>query len=79
MTSAREMSFKAKLNNFAIAKGVKPQTVIQNFMFERLLERISKSEYRNKFILKGGILISSIVGIATRSTMDVDATVVNLN
>lgn len=79
MTSAREMSFKAKLNNFAIAKGVKPQTVIQNFMFERLLERISKSEYRNKFILKGGILISSIVGIATRSTMDMDATVVNLN
>ena len=78
MSSAAEMSLKAKLKNFAKAKQLKPQTVVQNFMFERLLERLAKSEYRDHFIIKGGILISSMVGIATRSTMDMDATVVGL-
>ena len=79
MSSAAEMRLKAKLNNFAKARQLKPQTVVQNFMFERLLERLAKSEYRDHFIIKGGILISSMVGIATRSTMDMDATVIGLN
>ena len=78
MSSAAEMRLKAKLNNFAKARQLKPQTVVQNFMFERLLERLAKSEYRDHFIIKGGMLISSMVGIATRSTMDIDATVVGL-
>lgn len=78
MSSAAEMSLKARLRNFAKAKQLKPQTVVQNFMFERLLERLAKSEYRDHFIIKGGILISSMVGIATRSTMDMDATVIGL-
>ena len=79
MSSAAEMSLKARLRNFAKAKQLKPQTVVQNFMFERLLERLAKSEYRDHFVIKGGMLISSMVGIATRSTMDMDATVIGLN
>lgn len=45
------------------------------FMFERILERLARSPYRNNFILKGGLLISSIIGIAERTTMDMDTTV----
>jgi hypothetical protein len=44
-------------------------------MFERFLERLSKTDYRDKFIIKGGILIASIVGINNRATMDMDATI----
>jgi predicted nucleotidyltransferase component of viral defense system len=50
-------------------------TILQNFIMERLLERISVSEYKNNFILKGGFLIAAIVGIDMRSTMDMDTTV----
>ena len=46
-------------------------------MFERFLERLSKSIYKDKFILKGGILIAAIVGIDNRATMDIDATIKN--
>lgn len=48
---------------------------MQNYMLERLLERVSVSEYKNSFILKGGYLISSIVGLDSRATMDMDATI----
>lgn len=48
---------------------------MQNYMLERLLERISISEYKNNFILKGGFLISAIVGLDTRATMDLDTTI----
>ena len=44
-------------------------------MFERLLERLSKSLYKDKFILKGGMLVAALVGIDNRSTMDIDATI----
>ncbi|MBS4007001.1 MAG: nucleotidyl transferase AbiEii/AbiGii toxin family protein [Clostridium sp.] len=47
-------------------------------MFERFLERLSKSEYQEKFVIKGGILVAAIVGLDTRSTMDLDATLRNL-
>jgi nucleotidyltransferase AbiEii toxin of type IV toxin-antitoxin system len=46
-------------------------------MFERFLERLSKSKYKNNFILKGGMLIAAIVGVDNRSTMDMDATIKN--
>ena len=49
-------------------------TILQNYMMERLLERISISLYKDNFILKGGFLIASIVGIDMRSTMDIDTT-----
>jgi len=78
MSDAVSMRFKARMNKLAKAYGLRPQTVIQNFMFERFLERLSKSDYRTCFILKGGVLISSLVGLRTRSTMDMDTTAVNL-
>lgn len=48
---------------------------MQNFMLERLLERISVSKYRQNFILKGGFLIAAMVGLDARATMDMDATI----
>jgi Nucleotidyl transferase AbiEii toxin, Type IV TA system len=47
---------------------------LQNFMLERLLERISFSKYKEIFVLKGGMLIASMVGINNRTTMDMDVT-----
>ena len=69
------MSLKAKINNISKEKKVAPQSVLQIYMLERLLERISVSEYRDNFILKGGMLISAILGMSSRSTMDMDTTV----
>ena len=56
-------------------KNISPQLVMQNYMLERLLERISLSNYHNNFIFKGGFLISSIVGLSSRATMDLDTTI----
>lgn len=72
------MSLKAKINNIAKEEKVSPQAVMQTYMLERLLERISISEYKDNFILKGGMLISSIIGIDNRSTMDMDTTIKGL-
>ena len=69
------MSLKAKINNIAKAENISPQSVMQTYMLERLLERISLSNYKNNFILKGGMLISSIIGIDSRTTMDMDTTI----
>lgn len=49
------------------------------FMMERFLERIAASEYKNNFILKGGILVTSMVGVALRSTMDIDISIRNFD
>jgi len=65
---------KALIKNLAKEKGIKAQVVLRNFMMERLLERISLSGYKDKFILKGGVLVSAIVGLDARATMDIDAT-----
>ena len=72
--SSKTMSFKAKINNYAKANEIPAQVVLQNVMFERFLERLSKSEFRDNFIIKGGALISVLVGLDTRSTMDLDIT-----
>ncbi len=69
------MSLKARINNISKAKKVAPQAVLQTYMLERLLERISVSKYKDNFILKGGMLISAILGMSSRSTMDMDTTV----
>ena len=69
------MQLKAFARNKATEKKVSAQIVMQNYMLERLLERISLSKYRNNFILKGGFLIAAIVGIDTRATMDLDTTI----
>ena len=68
------MSLKAQIRNLAKEKNIMAQILLQNYMFERFLERLSLSEYRDSFILKGGMLISAMVGIDTRTTMDLDAT-----
>ncbi len=75
--SSKAMSLKAKIRNLAKKKNISAQVVLQNYMFERFLERLSKSEYKDKFILKGGMLIAAIVGIDNRATMDMDATIKN--
>ena len=78
MSDSIAMSFKARMKNLAVEMGLRPQTVIQNFMFERFLERLAKSDYRNNFVVKGGVLISAIIGLKARSTMDMDTTVIDL-
>lgn len=66
---------KALVRNISAAKGVGAEIILRNFMLERFLERISSSEYKNNFILKGGLLIAAMVGIDARTTMDLDATI----
>ena len=69
------MQLKAFIKKKAEEKNISAQLVMQNYMMERLLERISLSKYKRNFILKGGFLISAIVGLDTRTTMDLDTTV----
>ena len=66
---------KALVRNLSKEKNVEAEIILRNFMLERFLERISVSKYKDNFILKGGMLIAAIVGIDTRSTMDLDATI----
>ncbi|MFR2504905.1 MAG: nucleotidyl transferase AbiEii/AbiGii toxin family protein, partial [Coprobacillus cateniformis] len=69
------MQLKSIIKNLAREKHISAQLALQNFMLERMLERISESAYQKNFILKGGFLIASIVGLDTRTTMDMDATI----
>ena len=73
------MQLKAYVKNLAKEKKISAQIVLQNYMLERLLERISVSEYRDNFILKGGFLLAAMVGLDTRATMDMDATIKGLS
>jgi predicted nucleotidyltransferase component of viral defense system len=75
MITKNPMQLKAFIKNKAAEKHISAQLVMQNYMLERLLERISLSPYKNNFILKGGFLISAIVGLDTRATMDLDTTI----
>lgn len=72
------MQLKALIKKLAREKHISAQLVMQNFMLERLLERISVSKYQRNFILKGGFLIAAMVGLDTRATMDMDATIKGL-
>lgn len=78
MITKNPMQFKAFIKKKAAEKNISAQLVMQNYMLERLLERISLSNYKYNFILKGGFLISVIVGLDTRATMDLDTTVKGL-
>lgn len=71
-------SLKAKVSNLSNKTNIPNKYLIQNFMFEALLKRISKSKYKDKFIIKGGLLLSSIFGVNLRSTMDLDTTIKGL-
>ena len=76
--SSKAMSLKAKINKYSKINNIAAQVVLQNYMFERLLARLSVSDYSEKFVIKGGMLIAAIVGLDTRSTMDLDTTLKNL-
>lgn len=69
------MQLKAVIKKIGKEKEISAALVLQNYMLERFLERVAKSEYRDKYILKGGFLISSMVGLDSRATMDMDATI----
>ena len=71
------MQLKAAISKMAKEKHIPAQLVMQNYMLERLLERIAHSRYQGNFILKGGLLIASMVGLHSRATMDMDATIRN--
>ncbi|SFU78508.1 nucleotidyl transferase AbiEii/AbiGii toxin family protein [Butyrivibrio sp. INlla21] len=66
---------KGQVRSFAAKRGLMPQEVLQMFFLERVLERLSRSNYSRNFILKGGMLISSMLGVMERTTMDMDTTV----
>ena len=68
-------SIKGKIRSMAEKKNLKSQEVLQIYFFERFLERLSKSPYKNNFVIKGGFLISSLIGIENRTTMDMDTTI----
>ena len=75
--TARQL--KDLIRNLSRKKSADAQLLMRNYMMERFLERISLSEYRDKFILKGGMLVAAMVGLDARSTMDLDATVKGAN
>ena len=66
---------KDKVKNMSGGNSEVAQAIIRTYFMERFLERVSVSEYRNNFILKGGMLVASIVGVDMRATMDIDTTV----
>ena len=77
ITTARQL--KDLIRNMSKKKSADAQILMRNYMMERFLERISLSEYKDKFILKGGMLVAAMVGLDARATMDLDATIKGAN
>lgn len=65
-------SLKARANNIAKELGISQNVVYDRFFYDAFLARLSKSPYKNQFVLKGGLYLSSVLGIDNRSTMDLD-------
>ena len=76
LTSAQ---IKGKINSLAKQKGSDPISLLRIYMMERFLERLSISKYKDYCVIKGGILVTSMVGVSMRSTMDIDTTIKNFN
>ncbi len=70
---------KGKIKNEAKSIHANAPTLLRLYMMERFLERVSLSRYRERFVIKGGILVTALVGVALRSTMDIDASLKNFN
>ena len=70
---------KGRIRNIAKENGADARAIIRIFMMERFLERLSESKYRDNVIVKGGFLVTSLVGVSMRSTMDIDARIKNIN
>lgn len=68
---------KGRIKNLARQNGADARVLVRLYMMERFLERVAKSQYAGNFVIKGGILVTSMVGIAMRSTMDIDASIRN--
>ena len=77
ITTARQL--KDLIRNMSKKKSADAQILMRNYMMERFLERISLSEYKNQFILKGGMLVAAMVGLDARAAMDLDATIKGTN
>ena len=75
MRTKNTTQLKARVNSMAKEAGIPAQALMQSYLLERLLERLSRSKWRNNVIIKGGVLISSLVGVRSRTTMDLDTTV----
>ena len=73
MKTAEQM--KGAIRNISKKTGVNPNSLLQMCLFEGILEKLSKSKYKDNFILKGGLLIASLIGVDMRSTMDMDTTI----
>ena len=74
-----DASLKGKIKTLARKGNLKPQELLQMYLFEHLLMRLEKSGYAETFVLKGGLLISSMTGVARRTTMDMDTTVIGMD
>lgn len=72
--NALAMSFKAQLRNAAARTGIPAQLLLQDFFLERFLERLCATDVRARLVLKGGVLLMGLLGVARRTTMDIDAT-----
>ena len=70
---------KGKIKSIASKNNADARLIMRIYMMDRFLERLALSPYRENFIIKGGILVTSMVGMAMRSTMDIDASIKNLN
>ena len=79
MKTKNAMQLKAVIKNKSKELNISPQLLLQNYYMECFIDRLSRSEYADRFIIKGGFLISSLVGLDNRSTMDIDTTVKNLS
>lgn len=70
MKTKNSMQLKALINNRAKTAGVSPQLMLQNYMLERLIDRISRCRWRDSIIVKGGMLNGSLIGVERRTTKD---------
>lgn len=70
---------KGRIKSVAKQNNADARTLMRIYMMERFLERLAQSEYRDNFIIKGGILVTAMIGVAHRSTMDIDTSMENLN
>jgi len=73
------MQLKVLIRNLSKKNVVNAQILMRNYMMERFLERIALSKYHDQFILKGGMLVTAMVGLDARSTMDLDTTIRGAN
>ena len=79
MTITSGTQLKDLIKNLARKNSADSQILLRTYITERFLERLSVSDYKNNFIIKGGMLITAMVGIKSRSTMDLDASIKGFN